>query len=163
MLLLFQTFLISIDQYGYLPIIVASTKSLYVIGYEEHQDLLIYNALNKSNGLIRTGFPYSKMRVAVNDELLATCTDPVGNFGQPIKTTIKIFSTNNRELIYTQKLDNFIGFSTDTLSSSSVIAIIQSTKLQILYKRNNHQVRKQVVGINVQKLFIIIILTTRTK
>ena len=95
------------------------------------------------------------MRVTVNDKLLATCNDPEGNFGQPINSTIKIFTTDTRQFVYSCNYDNFIGFSTDPLSTSSVITIIQSNKIQFIFKKNNNQVRKSVVGVNIKKLYII--------
>ena len=138
-----------------MPVIVSSTKSTFIIGFEEHQDLLLFNVINKSMSMIKTEFPYSKMRVAVNDKLLATCMDPIGNFGEPISTTMKVFDIKEQKLLLEEKTPDFIGFSTDNLSNSSMIALIHCKKLEILILNEDNMIERYTIPLNIEKLFII--------
>ena len=49
-----------ITDYGLHPIIAATSNWIVVVGYEEHQDLLIYDTFDKTLSMIQTGFQHAK-------------------------------------------------------------------------------------------------------
>lgn len=64
-----------LQTYGQSPIIAATTRSYFVIGFEEHQNLILMNLETGLISKIQTNFPYCKMRVQASDMMLAACLD----------------------------------------------------------------------------------------
>lgn len=144
----------SIQQYGIMPVIVTSSKSYYAVGFEEHQDILLMNIAKKTSILVATGYPYTKMRVALNDEILAVCSDPVGNYGKAINTNLKVFSNKTTDLLLQESMERFIAFSTDGLGDQTSLVIIYNTKIEIFKFEDNNLKSRFQVSVSISKLYI---------
>ena len=103
-----------------------------MLAYEDHANLIIIDTIQKTIKIIETELPNQKLRFAMNDSLLAICTDSEEDFGEAMETTIKIYCNNSTKLLLKENFNNFIGFSTDSLGSKSLIIVILTDKIIII-------------------------------
>ena len=122
----------NLEPFGTIPIILASSLSYFVIGFEEHNTLLLIDMFRNEIIPICATIFYAKKRVVINDELLAICTDSRNIYGEAISTTMQIFSTKSQTLLIQEEKENFISFSTDSFAKTSDIILFGSQLLVTL-------------------------------
>ena len=144
-----------ITDYGLHPIIAATSNWIVVVGYEEHQDLLIYDTFDKTLSMIQTGFQHADMRIATNDKILVTCLDPTEAFGDPFSTNIKIFDVKTKETLISENLNNFINFALDNYSQKSIIILKFKEKIEVLvFNDENLLLSRTQEIVNIEKIFL---------
>ena len=149
---------IDVSLYGTSPMIGAAGKDNFVLGFENHQDLLVVDLLKKEEWLITTNLPLSKMRVYTNPQLIVYLNDSTSHFGEKFDTTAYVVSTETRNQLFTEPVNKLISLNVEYEeygeTPQSLILIITENYLQVISFPQNQPIRSQKLDIHIGNLFL---------
>ena len=144
-----------INSYGLHPVVAGTTSSTIIIGYQEHQNLVLLDVSKKTLKVIETKFPMVNMRVGANNKILCVCMDTSIRFGYTFPTTLKIYSVEDTNLLFEENFDNFISYGIDVFGTKSIVILLKKIEIELLIfdDENNLKPRLKIPNY-IQKLFI---------